>query len=105
MVENTKETPQGKNAKDDKMTKTSSVSNTSEDEKVKTTNDKKKGDLREYGKLIRKNSRSKTMPFLLTFEIFNRNVHNYLVDSWDSSNVMPYSICKKLNAKPHIGKT
>ena len=36
-------------------------------------------------------------PFLLTFEIFNRNVHNCMIDSWASSNVMPLSICKKLN--------
>jgi len=36
-------------------------------------------------------------PFLLTFEIFNRNLHNCLVDSGASSNVMPLSICKKLN--------
>jgi hypothetical protein len=39
-------------------------------------------------------------PFLLTFEVFNRNLHNCLVDSGASSNVMPLSICKKLNAVP-----
>jgi hypothetical protein len=39
-------------------------------------------------------------PFLLTFEVFNRNLHNCLVDSGASSNVMPLSICKKLNAIP-----
>jgi hypothetical protein len=39
-------------------------------------------------------------PFLLTFEVFNRNLHNFLVDSGASSNVMPLSICKKLNATP-----
>jgi hypothetical protein len=39
-------------------------------------------------------------PFLLTFDIFNRNLHNCLVDSGASSNVMPFSICKKLNATP-----
>jgi hypothetical protein len=37
-------------------------------------------------------------PFLLTFEVFNINIHNFLVDSGASSNVMPLSICKKLNA-------
>jgi hypothetical protein len=37
-------------------------------------------------------------PFLLTFEFFNKNLHNCLVDSGESSNVMPLSICKKLNA-------
>ena len=50
--------------------------------------------------LIGKNSKSTTPPFLLTFEIFNQNVHNCMVDSGASSNAMPYSICKKLNAKP-----
>jgi ribonuclease HI len=39
-------------------------------------------------------------PFLLTFEIFNRNLHNCLVDSESSSNIIPLSICKKLNAVP-----
>jgi hypothetical protein len=39
-------------------------------------------------------------PFLLTFEVFNRNLHNCLVDSEASSNVMPLSIYKKLNAIP-----
>jgi hypothetical protein len=39
-------------------------------------------------------------PFLLTFEVFNINLHNCLVDSGASSNVMPLSICKKLNAVP-----
>ena len=34
-------------------------------------------------------SKSRTLPFLLTFEIFNHNVHNYLVDSGASTNVMP----------------
>ena len=49
--------------------------------------------------LIGKNSKSTTPPFLLTFEIFNRNVHNCMVDSGASSNVMPLSVCKKLNGK------
>jgi hypothetical protein len=38
-------------------------------------------------------------PFLLTFEIFNRNVHNCMVDSRASSNVMPWSVCQKINAE------
>jgi hypothetical protein len=38
-------------------------------------------------------------PFLLTFEIFNRNVHNCMVDSSASSNVMPWSVCEKINAE------
>ena len=39
-------------------------------------------------------------PFLLIFEVFNRNLHNFLVDSGESSNVIPLSICKKLNVIP-----
>ena len=34
------------------------------------------------------------------FEVFNRNIHNFLVNSGASSNVMPLSICKKLSAAP-----
>ena len=41
----------------------------------------------------------------LTFEIFNRNVHNFLVDSGASSNVMPYSVCKNINAQPKMCRT
>jgi len=39
-------------------------------------------------------------PLLLTFEVLNRNLHNCLVDSRASSNVMPLSICIKLNVVP-----
>ena len=39
-------------------------------------------------------------PFLLSFEIFSFNVHNCLVDSGASTNVMPLSVCKKLNIRP-----
>ena len=42
-------------------------------------------------------SKSKNPPFLLTFEIFNLNVHNCLGDSGASVNVMPLSICKRIN--------
>ena len=55
--------------------------------------------------LFRRKLRSQTAPFLLTFGIFNQNVHNCLVDSGASSNVMPYSVCKKLNAEPQMSKT
>jgi hypothetical protein len=41
-----------------------------------------------------------TTPFLITFEIFNRNVHNCMVDSGASSNVIPFKVCEKLNVKP-----
>ena len=44
--------------------------------------------------------KSKNPPFLLTFEIFNHNVHNCLVDSGASVNVMPLSVCKKINGQP-----
>jgi hypothetical protein len=36
-------------------------------------------------------------PFLLTFKIFNKNVHNCMVDSGASSNVMPWSFCQNIN--------
>ena len=42
--------------------------------------------------LIGKNSKSTTPPFLLTFEIFNRNVHNWMIDFGASSNVMPWFV-------------
>ena len=42
-------------------------------------------------------SKFKTPPFLLTFEIFNYNVHNFLVDSGVSINVMPFLVCKRIN--------
>ena len=45
-------------------------------------------------------SKYKTPPFLLTFEIFNHNMHNCLVDSGASVNVMPLSVCKKINGQP-----
>jgi hypothetical protein len=35
-------------------------------------------------------------PFLLTFEMFNMNLHNCLVDSRAYSNVMPLAVCNKL---------
>lgn len=38
-------------------------------------------------------------PFILAFEIFNYNVHNCLIDSSASTNVMPLSVAKKINAK------
>jgi hypothetical protein len=45
------------------------------------------------------NARKNVPPFLLTFEIFNRNVHDCMVDSDASSNFMPLSICQKNNAE------
>ena len=49
---------------------------------------------------IGQRSRSMTPPFLLIFEIFNNNIHNCMVDSGTSSNVMPFSVCQKLNVDP-----
>ena len=45
-------------------------------------------------------SKSRNPPFLLTFEIFNHNVHNCLVDSGASINAMPILVCKKINGQP-----
>lgn len=84
------------------MTKTSSVANSFGDDKVKKIDDKKKGDPIAYGELIAKKYRLQTLPFILTFKIFDCNVDNCLVNSGASSNVMPYSVCNKLNAKPQI---
>ena len=41
-----------------------------------------------------------TPPFLITFEILNMNIHNFLVDSGASSMVMPYVVSKRLHAIP-----
>ena len=45
-------------------------------------------------------SKSQTLPFLLSFEISNHNVHNCLVDSGASSNVVPLLVCRKINGQP-----
>jgi hypothetical protein len=45
------------------------------------------------------NTHKNVPPFLLTFEIFNRNVHNCMVYSGASSNVMPWSICQNINSE------
>lgn len=50
--------------------------------------------------LIGGRSKSHTPPFLLTYEIFNKNFHNCLVDSGASSNILPKTICAKLNVQP-----
>jgi len=48
----------------------------------------------------KRKSKSFNPPFLLTFEIFDQSIHNCIVESRASSNVMLYSVCKKLNATP-----
>jgi hypothetical protein len=45
------------------------------------------------------NTRRNVPPFLLTFEIFNRSVHNCMVDSGASSNIMPWFVCQMINAE------
>ena len=52
------------------------------------------------GVAIGQKSRSVTPPFLLTFEIFNNNIHNCMVDSSASFNVGPFSVFQKLNVDP-----
>jgi hypothetical protein len=50
-------------------------------------------------------SKYQVPPFLLTYEIFNFNVHNCLADSGASSNIMPFSVFQKINVVPQITKT
>jgi hypothetical protein len=50
-------------------------------------------------------SKSQVPPFLVTYEIFNFNVHNCLADSGASSNIMPYAVCQKINVVPQLTKT
>jgi hypothetical protein len=38
--------------------------------------------------------------FLLTFEVFNENLHNCLFESGESSNIMSLYLCKKINTIP-----
>jgi hypothetical protein len=106
LVSNSKVTPKGKSIKVTETFKASSVTKTSNVEgNERTTMEERKLNPRADGILIRRKSRSQTLHFLLTFEIFNRNVHNCLVDSEATSNVIPYSIFKKLNAEPHMRNT
>jgi hypothetical protein len=101
VVGNSKVTPKEKSTKSTKIVKTTSVTSTSSVEnEEKTTMDKKQLDPKVDGVLIERKSKSHTLPFLMTFDIFNQYVHNCLVDSGVSSNVIPYLVCKKLNEKP-----
>jgi hypothetical protein len=106
VIGNSKAEPKEKIVKTTKIVKTSSATNTSSMENnEKTTKEEKRLNPRANGVLIGRKSRSQTPPFLLTFDILNRYVHNYLVESGASLNVMPYSVCIKLNAQPKICKT
>ena len=103
---NSKVTLKGKSIKSTKTFKASSVTNTSNfEEKERKTMEENKLNPRVDGIVIKRKSRSQTPTFLLTFEIFNQNVYNCLVDSGDSSNVIPFLVCKKLNAEPRMSKT
>ena len=44
-------------------------------------------------------SKSHTPPFLLTFLFFNKNLHNLLVDSRASSNILPKNYLCKIESK------
>ena len=81
VVCNSKVTSKEKYVKTIKTIKASNVTSTSSIEnKEKTTEEEKKLNLRVDGALIGRKLRSQTPPFLITFEIFNKNVHNCLVD-------------------------
>ena len=106
VVGNPKATLKAMNVKTTKNVKKSNVASTSSMEnKEKTTKEEKGKNPRVGGAFIGRKSRYQTPPFHLTFDIFNRNVHDCLVDLGVSLNVMPYSICKALNAQSKICKT
>ena len=80
LVGNSKVIPKGKSIKATHTFKASSVTNNLNfEDKERTTMEEKKPNPRVDGIFIGRKSRSPTPPFLLTFEIFNRNVHNCLV--------------------------
>ena len=64
------------------------ISQASNDMGRPPTNSISKFDLENIA-LIGGRSRSHTPPFLLTYEIFNKNLHNCLVDYGASSNILP----------------
>ena len=68
------------------------------DGKIKEDMPTKNQPVEEKIELIR-TRKTNTPPFLLTLEMLNHNVHNCLVDSGSSMNVMPLEVCKKLNGK------
>ena len=81
LVGNSKVTLKSKGIKSTKTFKASSVTKTSNvEENERTTMGERKPNPRVDGILIGRKSRSQASPFLLTFEIFNRNVHNCLVE-------------------------
>lgn len=55
--------------------------------------------------MIGRKSKSMNPPFLITFEIFNMNVYNCLVNYSASSTVMPHVVVKRLHAMPEKTRT
>jgi hypothetical protein len=45
-------------------------------------------------------STSQTTHFLITFDIYNYNVHNYFVDLGSSSNIISCFVCQRINNVP-----
>ena len=41
-------------------------------------------------------------PFFLSIRIYGRNLHNFLIDSRASCNVMPLSIAQRLGVSPNL---
>ena len=81
VVGNSKATLKEKNVNTTKIAKSSIVANTSSMEnKEKTTKEEQRPNPRTDRALISRKSISQTPPFILTFYIFNRNVHNCLVE-------------------------
>ena len=66
---------------------------------IKNPREYQNNNLKYYSKLNNKKSESKGVPpFFITFDIFNRNVHNCMIASGESSNVMPIYAFRKLSA-------
>ena len=65
------------------------------EEEIPTENQPMEEDVESIGE-----GKAITPPFLLTLEILNHKVHNCLVDSVSSVNVMPLVVCKKINGQP-----
>jgi hypothetical protein len=72
------------------------ITSTDQDEVPSPTNLKNKPNVNAFS-VDKKKGKYFVPSFLLMFEVFNRNIHNCLVYLGTSSNVMPLSICNKLN--------
>ena len=68
------------------------------EEKIPTDNQPEEEEIGEAS--VGGKPKCKTPPFLLSFEIFNHNMHNFLIDSRESINVMPLSVCRRINGQP-----